>query len=150
MIDEIPSKMDFVNRVELSFERPLCRGPTIAIAPTQKSKLAVTNPCAKFPFPPLLEKFFSQKRPNLFNLSSKSKMLPRMAPSTMEIIITKLFSPFKAPESPMYNTQSPTACIMIVLIFSGIPFFRSIPKIAPAIIAKAFTMVPNILNPLLS
>ena len=45
IIAAIPSIKDLAKRVSWLADNPLCREPTIAIAPTQKTKLAVTNPC---------------------------------------------------------------------------------------------------------
>jgi hypothetical protein len=62
-------------------------------------------------------------------------------------VTTRMFRLFKAMERPMSMTVMLNPCMMVLFTFSGKPPFRKLPRIVPAIMAAAFTMVPSIFYP---
>ena len=147
------SNMDFANNVSCRPVRPLCKEPTMVIAPTQNRRDALTNPSA-IPFfspPPEPWNFFSRKFPRRLIFSSRSSASPIRVPITMERISTKVFSPSREPLIPMYMVHRPNACIIRSEKRSDtfIPNFfvtavSNKPKMLPASTAKVFTIVPSI------
>ena len=126
---------------------PLWSEPTTAIAPTQNSKLAETNPCANaLPppcAPPLPANAACARSPRRFSARSRSIQAPSAPPATIESTAMSTFSPESEPLTPMYSTTSPTPPMIASEMRAGSPFFSNSPTPPPTRMAAAFTMVPN-------
>ena len=135
--------MDFVIRSSLSPLSPALSEPTIVIAPMQKRSEAVIKPCATEPFSESFFILFSIKSPSFSILPSMSAAVPIIVPKTIDKISTIVFSPSSAPSMPIYSVQSPIAVIADFVILSGIPFFKSSPKLLPIITVATFISTPS-------
>ena len=103
---EIRSSRDLVSSISLSPEMPALREPTMVMLPTQNSREAVTNPWARetraAPSMGWLERnLFSIQSPRDWIFPSRSSQVPTRAPSTMETMRTRVFSPCSMPSTPI-------------------------------------------------
>ena len=106
---EMPSMRALAKRTPWSAENPSCRAPVTAMAPVQKRSDALTNPAAKpacLSGPTSLPLILSARR---WNPSSMDSVAPMAAPTASDRIMTRVFSPFSAPERPMRITPRPRA-----------------------------------------
>ena len=147
------SSIDFIISVVESPVSASSIGPHIAIAPTQTTSEAVTNPSTNCPSPfaftlllifsPTLSRRFSilisspQSPPKR---SEKTISIP--PPDTMDFpSLESIIS--NAPPSPIKTTARPHACVIICLNLSFIPLLNIKPSPLPKIMARTLTIVPK-------
>ena len=129
------------------------------MAPTQKSRLAVTKPSEMEACPPLVTRcsvrFCTQSPKERIRLS-RSSSSPIRAPSTMDKMAMRELLPSRQPLMPRYITHRATPCMMMVLSRSASNVLpagsrvekwpasqvSSIPSREPTRMAAAFTRVP--------
>ena len=91
-----PSSTALAFRVSKFPVRPFSSAPTMAMAPTQKTREAVTKPSAT-EFPPAFRMWESL---SCTHWASRSSSSPRMEPATMERMATRVFCPLRLPVTP--------------------------------------------------
>ena len=149
-----PSSTPLAIRMDGSPFRPSSSAPTIAIAPTQNSRDAVTKPFTKFASSPLPENRVWHHAPKSLSRVSISSASPTTAPSTrlstssmvcwVERVPSSMVSrPLAAPPMPMKNVHRPSACRMVVSKRRDSPPLSRTPSVVPAAIMQQFTMVPS-------
>ena len=97
-----PSSTALAFRVSKFPVRPFSSAPTMAMAPTQKTREAVTKPSAT-EFPPafrMWESLSCTHWPRRPIRASRSSSSPRMEPATMERMATRVFCPLRLPVTP--------------------------------------------------
>ena len=106
------SSTDLAKSVELS-PNPALSEPTIVIAPTQKSRHALTNPFAISVSDSLPDSLADNLAPIRCSPPSMFNAVPIAAPSSMDIVSSSTLDPCSAPDMPIYNTQRPMTFIII-------------------------------------
>ena len=116
----------------------------MAIAPTQKSKVAVTKPSPNLDWVSLGVSLLCRYWPKLFMRRSMSMSSPVRAPSIRDTT-SSIMSPFMALEMPITQMHSPKARVMLEEILVEILPLNSRPIVPPIIMAAKFINAPVII-----
>ena len=104
MTAETASITDLARSVSGLLRKPASREPTTAMAPTEKSSVALTKPSAKPPSP--RAKRACAHSPRRSRPRSMRKSSPMNVPTTAEMMTMSTLAVSMAPETPMTSTHS--------------------------------------------